>query len=202
MQNELSGLEPEILKSKNFDLMYDQVMEKIDRQNDRIYQQGFSDFQNYLKTLNFPEVNQNFQIINQQNTSVFVPMSLPVFVPGTNQTQRNFSDKEIDFLQKYGIEKQKNDNVSGKAVFELYERLIRQKGDDFIATKTQLKKLQGIISQFVFSLMSHSKSMKKIMEEVHGEERMGMYYLSHWKEDGVYDYKFGLIETDEPAIIL
>jgi len=50
--------------------------------------------------------------------------------------------------------------------------------------------------------MSHSKSMRKIMEEVHGEERMGMYYLSHWKEDGVYDYRFGLTETDEPAIIL
>ncbi|MFW6275196.1 MAG: CRISPR-associated helicase Cas3', partial [bacterium] len=103
MQNELSGQEPEILKSKNFDLMYDRVMEKIDRQNDRIFQKGFSDFQNYLQTLNFPEVNQNFQIINQQSTSVFVPMSLPVYVPATNKTERNFTEKEINFLNQYGI---------------------------------------------------------------------------------------------------
>ena len=177
-------------------------MEKIDLQNDRTYQQGFSDFQNYLQKLDFPEVDKNFQIINQQSTSVFVPMSLPVYVPGTNQTERNFSEKEIEFLKQYGIINQDDEEVSGEAIFELYEQLIRQKGDDFIAIKTELKKLQSIMSQFIFSLMANSKSMKKIMEEVHGEERMGRYYLSHWKEDGVYNYKFGLIEIGEPAIIL
>jgi len=50
--------------------------------------------------------------------------------------------------------------------------------------------------------MTHSKGMKKLIENVHGEERMGIYYLSHWKEDGIYHYKFGLTDTDEPAIIL
>ena len=202
MQNELSGVERKILETKDFDLIYDQVMARIDKQNDRIYQKGFSDFQYFLRMLDFPEINQNFQIISQQSSSVFVPMPLPVYVPGTHRTEQNFSEKEIDFLQKYGIANKEDEEVSGEAVFKLYEQLIHQQEDDFIAVKTELKKLQGIMSQFIFSLMTHSKNMKKLIENVHGEERMGMYYLSHWKEDVVYNYKFGLIETDEPAIIL
>jgi CRISPR-associated endonuclease/helicase Cas3 len=202
MQNELSGLEQEILQSKDFDLMYDRVMEKIDKQNDRTYQQGFSDFQYFLQMLNFSEVDKNFQIINQQSTSVFVPMSLPVFVPGTNQTERNFSEAEINFLHKNGIVKREDKEISGEAVFNLYEQIILQKDGDFIEVKTELKKLQGIMSQFIFSLMTHSKIMEKLVLGAHGKECMGVYYLSHWKEDGVYDYKFGLIETGDPAIIL
>lgn len=202
MQNELYGKEKEILQSKNFDLMYDHVMQKIDKQNDRIYQTGFSDFQNFLRKLDFPEINQNFQIINQQSTSVFVSIPLPIYVPGTNHTERNFSEKEVSFLVDYGIANSKDKEIGGEVVFKLYEQLIRQQKEDFVFLKTELKKLQGIMSQFIFSLMTHSKSMKKLIENVHGEERMGMYYLSHWKEDKVYDYEFGLIETGEPAIIL
>jgi CRISPR-associated endonuclease/helicase Cas3 len=202
MRGELSGTEKEILQSKDFDKMYDMVIEKIDRQNDRIYQQGFSDFQNNLKMLDFPEVDRRFKIINQQSTSVFVPMPLPVYVPNTDKTERNFSEKEIEFLKDYGIANKEDEEIYGEAIFTLYEQIIRQKDDDFIAVKNELKKLQGIMSQFIFSLMTHSKSMEKIVIGVHGEERMGMYYLSHWKDDDVFDFKFGLIEVGEPAIIL
>jgi CRISPR-associated endonuclease/helicase Cas3 len=202
MQNELSGLDQEILQSKDFDLMYDRVMQEIDKQNDRVYQKGFSDFIGYLQRLNFPEVDNNFKIINQQSTSVFVPMPLPVYPPETNQTERNFSEKDVEFLAYYGFANRDDEEISGEAVFELYEQLICQKDENFINVKTELKKLQGIMSQFIFSLMTHSKSMNKLIEEVHGEERMGMYYLSHWEEDGVYDYAHGLTESGEPAIIL
>lgn len=201
MHGELSGMEPEILKSKNFDLMYDRVMEKIDRHNDRKYQQGFSDFQNYLKMLDFPEVNQNFQIINQQTTSVFVPLTLPIYVPGTNNTERNFSENEVLFLANYGIARTDDKEIHGEDVFKLYEKLIHQKKRNF-TIKTDLKKLQGIMSQFIFSLLIHSKSMEKLIENIHGEVRMGIYYLSHWELDGIYDYNFGLMESSEPAIIL
>lgn len=202
MQNELSGLDREILQSKDFDLMYDRVMKEIDKQNGRVYQKGFSDFKNYLELLNFPEVNLNFQIINQQSTSVFVPMLLPVYVPGTNKTERNFSEKEIEFLMHYGIADQNDEEISGEAIFTLYEQIILQKNDDFIGVKTELKKLQGIMSQFIFSLMIQSKSMNNLIAAVNGEERMGMYYLSHWKDDGIYDYTFGLLEDVESTIIL
>ncbi|MDD4752666.1 MAG: CRISPR-associated helicase Cas3' [Desulfitobacteriaceae bacterium] len=201
MQGELSGKEKEILQSKNFDLMYDCVMQKIDKQNDRLYQIGFSDFRNYLRMLDFPEIDYNFQIINQQSTLVFVPMPLPVYVPGTNQTERNFSEKEVNFLVDYGVTNPDDKRIDGGAVFKLYEQLICQKKNDFVV-KTELKKLQGIMSQFIFSLMTHSKNMEILLENVHGEERMGIYYLSHWEEDAIYDYNFGLIETGEPAIIL
>ena len=202
MQSELAGKEQEILQTKDFDLMYDLVMEKIDWQNDRIYQKGFSDFQNYLKMLDFPEVNKSFQIINQQSSSVYIPVTLPVFVPGTNQTERNFSEKEMMFLDQYHIAENDDLTVSGEKVFELYERLIQQRNDDFVAGKTELKKLQGIMSQFIFSLMTRSKAMEKLVIGAHGEERMGIYYLSHWERDGIYNYEFGLTERDEAAIIL
>ena len=202
MQNELSGLDQEILQSKDFDLMYDKVMQKIDQQNDRTYQQGFSDFKSFLQQLNFPEVDNNFSIINQQSTSVFVPITLPITVKGTSGMERNFSIQEITFLKKYNVIKTTDHGVSGEAVFELYEQIVRQKIDDFIAVKTDIKKLQGIMSQFIFSLMTHSKSMEQLIIGAHGEERFGMYYLDHWSDDDVYNYEFGLSEGNDSAIIL
>ncbi|QGY47490.1 CRISPR-associated helicase Cas3' [Maribellus comscasis] len=202
MQGELAGKEQEILQSKDFDLMYDHVMEKIDRQNDRIYQKGFSDFQNYLKMLDFPEVDKNFQIINQKSTSVYIPVTLPVYVPGTSQMERNFSEKEMIFLVRYHITGKDDITVSGEKVFELYEHLIQQRNDDFVDGKTELKKLQGIMSQFIFSLMTRSKALEELVVGAHGEERMGIYYLSHWERDKIYNYEFGLVEREEAAIIL
>ena len=202
LQNELYGLDREILESKDFDKMYDQVMCEIDKSNNRDFQEGFNDFKEYLKMLNFPEVDNSFKIINQQSTSVFVPIDVDVFVPGTDKKVQNFSEKEIEFLKNYNVKISCKNKVSGIDVFELYECIIKQKDDDFIGVKTELKKLQGIMSKFIFSLMTHSKSMQNLVLGSHGNERMGIYYLSHWKEDEIYNYEFGLSEKNEAAIIL
>ena len=202
LQNELAGLDREILQTKDFDKMYDAVIKKIDKKNDRVYQQGFSNFKHDMLLLNFPEIDREFQIINQQSSSIFVPINLDVFVPGTENKERNFSEKEILFLEKYNVLPLNDKTVSGEKVFELYEQLIKQKEVDFIAAKTEVKKLQGIMSKFIFSLMTHSKSMQNLVLGSHGNERMGMYYLSHWEEDETYDYEFGLSEKNEAAIIL
>jgi CRISPR-associated endonuclease/helicase Cas3 len=201
MQNELTGLDKKILQSKDFDTMYDEVMRAIDKRNDRTYQQGFSDFKNYVQTLNFPEIDREFNIINQKSTSVFVPIDIHVTIPGTFPEEQNFSEKEMMFLEKYNVATLADVQISGEKVFELYLRLRGEKGDDFIAVKTEVKKLQGIMSKFIFSLMTKSKSMEKLVLGAHGEDRMGMYYLSHWEEDKIYDYEFGLYEKGEAAIL-
>lgn len=202
LQNELAGLDKEILQTKDFDKMYDKVIKEIDKRNGRVYQQGFANFNHYMQLLNFPEIDREFKIINQQSSSIFVPIDLDVFVPGTENKERNFSEKEIQFLEKYNVTTFNDKIVSGEKVFELYEQLIKQKEVDFIAAKTEVKKLQGIMSKFIFSLMTHSKSMQNLVLGSHGNERMGMYYLSHWEEDETYDYEFGLSEKNEAAIIL
>lgn len=202
LSNELCGLDKEILKSKDFDKLYNSVIGKIEKQNDRKYQVGFSDFESAMQTLNFPEVNDSFRIINQCSSSVFVPINLPVFVPNTENKVRNFTENEMSLLAGYGIATTTDTWVSGEKVFDLYASIVKQEADDFISKKTELKKLQGIMSQFVFSLMAHSKSMNLLLSGSRGEERMGMFYLTHWKDDEIYDFHFGLIEKDEPAIIL
>jgi CRISPR-associated endonuclease/helicase Cas3 len=202
IQGELAGLDREILKSKDFDKMYDEVMNAINKRNERIYQKGFSDFSFYMQQLNFPEIDKAFQIINQQSTSVYVPMELDVFVIGANNEKRNFTEKEMQLLVRYKVVCVDDMVVSGEKVFQLYERLIKQDNDDFIEAKTELKKLQGIMSQFIFSLMTHSKSMQNLILRGCGEERFGIYYLSHWEEDGLYNYKFGLSDNKEKAILL
>ena len=202
LQKELAGLDKEILESKDFDKMYDKVMGEINKSNDRKFQEGFNDFKGYLARLDFPEVNNNFKIINQQSTSVFVPLEIDLLVKGTYNKIRNFTEKEIEFLENYQVHLSNDQKISGEEVFSLYKRIIDQKDADFIGTKTELKKLQGIMSKFIFSLMTHSKSMEKLVLGAHGEESMGMYYLSHWKEDGVYNLDYGLIEKEEAAILL
>lgn len=201
LQTEQTGLDREILQSKDFDKMYDQVMCKIDKSNNRDFQEGFNDFKEHLRILDFPEVDRNFKIIEQQSTSVFVPIRIDVFVSGSKDKERNFTEKEMLFLEKYKVATSDDVNISGEKVFELYEKLIKQKDEDFIKGKTEIKKLQGIMSKFIFSLMTHSKSMQKLVLESHGEEKMGIYYLSHWKEYGIYEPEFGLIEKNDAAII-
>jgi CRISPR-associated endonuclease/helicase Cas3 len=201
LQNELIGLDQDILQSKDFDKMYDKVMEAIDKRNDSKFHQNLSNFQSYLERLDFSSVNDDFKIINQQSSSVFVPLNIDLFVPETNDI-RNFTENEINFLEDYGVKITKDLKISGEKVFDLYKRIIDQKEEDFIKVKTELKKLQGIMSKFIFSLMTYSKSMEKLVLGTHGEYRMGIYYLNHWNEDGVYDLDCGLIEKDESAIIL
>lgn len=185
-----------ILENKDFDYLYKEVMLRLDKDTNRSMTKGFDDYLSLITSLDFTSIDSEFKIINQQNQTVFVPIKIPVFVGGTNDEERNFSLKDIYFLKENNIIID-DGYIDGERVFDLYKDFILKPNPDFIDKKIKMKKLQGIISQFVFSVMTQSKDNRLIRENAYGEDVYGFFLLSHWKSLDCYDPKYGLSIKDE-----
>lgn len=188
----------EILKNKDFDKLYQIVLHDIDKWNKTSMAVGFKDYLSNIETLNFEATHRKFQLIEQKNISVFVPLSIAV---------EGFSKNELDFLEKTGIKPNQENKMEGEAVFDLYIQLIENKNPDFITQKINLKTLQGILSKFVFSIFDDPKgnTRRKLIafadiEKVKGSSHYqqtdndgtsyGFIYLARYQE--VYQEEFGL----------
>jgi CRISPR-associated endonuclease/helicase Cas3 len=163
---------------------------------------GFSDFKNLIKNLRFKSVHEGFKLIDQDNISCFIPMKVPVFVKGTvdNSYDKIFSDSDLQFLKSHNISPNAENKIEGAKVFDLYLQLIGNKGD-FLRKKIDNKKLQGIMSKFIFSLFASSKVNQQIVLFSDEEKsEYGYKYLERWDEFynvdfGIDDVKFNNNET-------
>ena len=188
-----------ILREKDFGCLYELVFEKINWMNEQTYVQNFrSGFLRFVEGLDFQQVDRNFQVIEQQNETVFVPIPLPVEVDSMTEgvKERLFSDRELQFLEDFGVVPCEG-LLDGKEVWEVYERLVyRDHPAKFdLEEKVGFKIMQRILSCFTFSLVGYSKELQELKGGT-GEEKLGYFYLSHWEDEGVngklYDYKMGL----------
>lgn len=202
MQRELHPIYKEILETKDFDQLYQSVMAQINHDTSSLFKRGFDEYEKNIQGLDYPAIHRDFKIINQQSESVFVPLSLPIIAHGINESFRNFSEPEINFLVSNGVINKNDVDVCGESVFEFYQRLILEPNADFIDQKIHLKKLQGIMSQFIFSLMMHSNQMKQLLSSSTGEYRYGFFFLSHWETDQSYNYHLGLSAKQEEVLFL
>jgi CRISPR-associated endonuclease/helicase Cas3 len=190
----------EILKKKDFDILYRLVMEHI---KDFNKQEGYTDtLPAYLKSirnLDFDSAHKDFQLINNdiQTTSVFVPIEVPLHVP--NSIEANFTNNELEFLKnkdKYNNE----DFVNGEKVWELYCDIIENKDADFTKQKVQKIIMQSLVTKFSFSVSTYSKIFKNITLRGSGEEKYGFYKLNYHED--VYDYKMGIKNTELDSAII
>ena len=185
-----------ILREKDFGCLYELVFEKINWMNEQTYVQNFR--LRFVEGLDFQQVDRNFQVIEQQNETVFVPIPLPVEVDSMTEgvKERLFSDRELQFLEDFGVVPCEG-LLDGKEVWEVYERLVyRDHPAKFdLEEKVGFKIMQRILSCFTFSLVGYSKELQELKGGT-GEEKLGYFYLSHWEDEGVngklYDYKMGL----------
>ena len=185
-----------ILKEKDFDRLYNLVFEKIDAKNKDDYTQNFINYKNHFQNLEFTNAHRNFQLIEQKNLSVFIPIAIPIKVE--NEKGENidevFSKTELKFLRKANIEPTENQEIEGEAVFELYLDLIKNRNKDFLVQKSNFKILQGVMSKFTFSLFGSSKNEDKVSEAIDNEKsKYGIYYLEHYKN--IYCKEAGLDEN-------
>ncbi len=190
----------EILNNKDFDRLYQIVLKDIDEWNEKLFASGFQDYLSNITNLNFQETNKKFQLIEQKNISVFVPLPVPA---------DTFSKNELKFLKEANILPNAEDKIEGSKVFDLYINLIENKSPDFITQKVSLKILQGILSKFVFSIFDDSKGnirrkliafadIEKINTSHHQKNDTdgtiyGFMYLARYEE--VYDELFGLDDS-------
>lgn len=192
----------EILVNKDFDKLYDLVLNDRNEWNNRKMAVGFKDYEHKIKHLKYQSVHEQFKLIAQNNLSCFVPIAVPIMVEGVMEGHIDavFTSAELLFLAKQEVYPNVNNEIEGAEVFEVYLNLIHNK-QEFIKQKTDEKILQGIIGKYVFSLFATNKVEQQIVLFSDEEKSaFGYKYIERWRdfyavETGMRDSDFNSNET-------
>jgi CRISPR-associated endonuclease/helicase Cas3 len=188
----------EILENKNFNKLYDLVKEKINSDNKKQFTENFSDYKSKIDNLNFYEIDEDFQLINNETTSFFVPLCVPIIWKGF-EDDPNFSKNEIDFLVDNRQMNKKSTVIDGEKVWELYKSIIENRNNDFVQQAINIKIINGIMSKFIFSTFSNKNLIEKMKrycdydEDKSNFKIYGYYYLNRY--EGIYTLEGGLDES-------
>ncbi len=166
-----------ILKSKDFDYLYNKIIEHIKKKNNASFIVNLTDLYHSVACLDFKAVSDSFEIINQKNTSVFVPLEIDA-----NLIDSTFHQIADEFNINH------SGSLSGFDVWEKYEEIIRNQEDDFIQNRIKLDKIQGLLSQFTFSIFPNSKDEATLKEG--RKEKHGYLYLESYSN--VYSFDDGI----------
>ena len=195
-----------ILQDKRFDLLYEEVMLKIEKDNNSAYKDGFNEYKGFVKTLNFEKINREFKLIENDTSSIFVPANIDVlnyeFINEKTKEvkiENNFSPSELAFIKKNNC--LANDNkISGEKVWNLYISIIQNKKPDLGNKSIDLKILNGIMSKFVFSIYTNKLNELKGYFE-YNEEHHDFKYIQYYKlcsnsigNNQIYEIESGLNE--------
>lgn len=182
----------DILKTKDFDTdFYNEVQSKINQINENDAIKNLSDYKSSFNRLNFSDIDKNFKLIEQENESVFVPLSIP---------KDHFSVEDMRVIDYFDIPiqiKNMKVSISGKDVWEKYVSIISEghiNRENYFEDQIKLKQIYGILSKFMFSAFSNQieqlKEFSDYNEAFSNYKQFGVYYLSHWEE--IYSYEDGL----------
>lgn len=165
-----------IIETKNFDRLYDIIIEHIGKRNKSNFARNIKDLQEAVAMLNYSGVDKSFRIIDNQSKSVFIPLSIKSDM---------LSNDTIKAANHLGINH--DGKICGQDVWKAYEEIINSQ-EDFIQTKIRLKLIQGFLSCFTISMFPNSKSYDAL--KTYGEEENGFLYLENYSliytfEDGI-----------------
>jgi len=147
----------EILENKDFHLLYELVIKKINNTNELDFTKNMNDYIEKIRNLQYSKVNDDFKLIDNDNVSFFVPLNIKLFNP---DGASNFSESEWKFLRKNGCVK--SNEVVGAKVWTTYCSIVRNNKTNFIVKAIDLKISGGIISQFTFSMFNNEKLINSI----------------------------------------
>ena len=215
-------LAEEILNTKDFDRLYREVMQQIDAWNAKAGGVNLSTYQDYCRRLNFPAVDRELQLIEQETQTVFVPCEIGVYTSifaGGQWKQPEDSDfateadfaafqrkhrlltaSQLQFLNSQDVHIT-NGKLSGTAVFDLFVSLIKTHGknrDEKNIKRLNMKQLQGILALFTFSLFAQSRDMRLLQNDLNANEECGFWLLDRNDWRRIYDEESG-IRTDALA---
>ncbi|TAF65409.1 MAG: CRISPR-associated helicase Cas3' [Cytophagales bacterium] len=174
-----------ILETKDFDLLYEKVTQKTKQKNANEYEVGnLMDYKKYLENFKFYEAHKNFRLIEEANSSIFVPLFIPA---------NHFSEEDKKTFNYFNIQTDIEDNINGKDIWNKYTELVefsQKRTRDYITNQTEMKKLAGIMSKFTFSVYEkQAKSLREFCNQDY-EEKYGIMYLLRWEQ--IYSYEGGL----------
>ena len=175
-----------IIQKKVFDELYDKVCEHINRENTDEFVRNLSDYLEKIKHLEFSKIESKFKLIQQQNVSVFIPLKIPAMC---------FSNADLLYIRELG-HYHAGRAVDGNKVWHAYLDIIHSKKPDIIKKKIDLKRIYGIMSQFMFSIIAGSNTINELLKFCDYEyyEKYNILFLEDWRE--VYDYRSGILEDN------
>lgn len=185
----------EILTTKNFDLLYQKVLDFKDKRNQDLNFVGLNQYTNLIKDLQFRSVSDEFQLIEQENFSLYIPLQIPIEVDGENELDKEaiLSKRELKTLEDNGIFPNEQNKISGERVFDLYLSIIHS-NQSFTDRKIELKEFQSILSKLVINLFATEKVRQQLTEFAEMEKSdYGYFYMHRWNE--FYDEKLGIDES-------
>ena len=170
-----------ILTNKNFDSLYKMVLEHIIKKNRSSFVINMQDFYGDVAHLDYPKVNNSFSIINQQNTTVFVPL----------QIDSDLLDESFSTILK-DLDIECSNTVSGLDVWNAYKEIVFSEDEDFILNRIKLNKIRALMSLFTFSVFPNSKEENTL--KTYGVEEFGYLFLESYSK--IYSFENG-IDTNE-----
>lgn len=172
-----------ILETKDFDYLYQKVIDFKNRRNKDANFVGIEDYRICIKNLQFEKVAKEFKIIEQENLSLFIPLKIPIFLLGeTGENEDNFTKTEFAFLRQYQIIPDENNLISGEEIFDLYLS-INTSFMPFIEKRIAIKHIQALLSKFTISIFSSKKNQEKFTEFSDLEKsENGYLYMEHWEK--------------------
>ena len=170
-----------ILTNKDFDSLYKIVLEHIIKKNRSSFVINMQDFYGDVAHLDYPKVNNSFSIINQQNTTVFVPL----------QIDSDLLDESFSTILK-DLDIECSNTVSGLDVWNAYKEIVFSEDEDFILNRIKLNKIRALMSMFTFSVFPNSKEENTL--KTYGVEEFGYLFLESYSK--IYSFENG-IDTNE-----
>lgn len=211
------GEAAEILASKDFDKLYGEVMRGIDAWNAKAGGVNLGTYQDYCRRLNFPAVDDNLKLIDQETQTVFVPCEIgiypAIYVQGkwrqpeiadfsTTEKWHQFSvnnrlltDAQLEFLFEHNINTQ-GGLLHGRDVLKLFSDLEEPKAESNqvrAKKKQNQKKLQGILALFTISMFANSSEMKQLQRSHRAYEKGYFWALVEDKMEEIYTLDGGFL---------
>ena len=166
-----------ILTNKDFDSLYQKVINHIKKKNQSKFIFNMQDLYRDVAHLDYKAVDKSFEIISQKNISVFVPLSI---------TANLIDESFAQILEEFDIEH--TDIVSGFDIWEKYKEIILSQNDDFILNRIKLNKIRTLMSLFTFSVFPNSK--EESILKTYGKEEYGYLFLESYSD--VYSLENGI----------
>ncbi|MEZ4968878.1 MAG: CRISPR-associated helicase Cas3' [Flavobacteriaceae bacterium] len=195
-KNIKQGQYKEILNNKDFDKLYDIVLNDRNAWNEKTMVENFTDYENHIKHLRYHSVHDSFKLIKENNISCFVPIDVPIEVDDVIEGQKDavFTKTELAFLVHHRVFPNDENQIEGKEVFNIYLNLIKNK-QEFVKQKTDERILQGIMSKYIFQLFANPKIEKQIIIFSDKEKsEYGYQYIEDWAS--FYDIVGGMRDND------
>ena len=187
-----------LLRHKAFGELYGRVFGFIDGLEDTPGVKDIVTYERHLQELDLVKAHEEFQLIEGRNETVFVPLRIPLAVPGSEEVNDQlFTPDELRFLGGLGVDVA-GDTLDGAEVFTAYINVIHppevegeKRKRDFIRDQNNYRRMAAILSRFSFSLMSTKELQCRLVQFCDTDKSAyGYHYLQHFR--AVYTLTDGL----------